>query len=171
MLGALLAVGVVALRRQTLVEFPPEVAEPLQPAPPAPPPVKVARAMRTDRSVRFLGAAVVVALTILAAGCGSNKSADTTTTSSTVDWANGLCSALSTYQASLTSAAKSVTGNLSKSGLQDAVDQAKTATDTFVTTTKNLGKPDTDSRQAGQGDGRHPLLPAQRRHRHDQVGE
>jgi hypothetical protein len=99
----------------------------------------------TKRSVRFLGAAVVVVLTIFAAGCGSNKSADTTTTSSTVDWANGLCSAVSTYQASLTSAAKSLTGNLSKSGLQAAVDQAKTATDTFVTTTKNLGKPDTDA--------------------------
>jgi hypothetical protein len=39
-LGALLAVGVVALRRQTLVEFPPRaVAEPL---PPPPPPVGVA---------------------------------------------------------------------------------------------------------------------------------
>ncbi len=52
---------------------------------------------------------------------------------------------MSTYQASLTAAAKSLTGNLSKSGLQDAADQAKTATDTFVSTTKGLGKPDTDS--------------------------
>ncbi len=41
-LGALLAAGVVALRRQTLVEFPPKVTEPLQPAPPAPPPATVA---------------------------------------------------------------------------------------------------------------------------------
>jgi hypothetical protein len=38
-LGGLLAVGVVAFRRQTLVEFPPSVAEPL---PPPPPPAKVA---------------------------------------------------------------------------------------------------------------------------------
>ena len=38
-LGALLAAGVVALRRQTLVEFPSREAEPL---PPPPPPVGVA---------------------------------------------------------------------------------------------------------------------------------
>jgi hypothetical protein len=101
--------------------------------------------MTRAQSTRVLGTAVVVALTVFAAGCGSNKSADTTTTSSTVNWANGLCSAVSTYQASLTSAAKSLTGNLSKSGLQSAVDQAKTATDTFVTTTKSLGKPDTNA--------------------------
>jgi membrane-associated HD superfamily phosphohydrolase len=97
------------------------------------------------RSPRLAGAAAVVLLTLVAAGCGSSKSADTTTTSSTVQWANGLCSAVSTYQASLTAAAKSLTGNLSKSGLQHAADQAKTATDTFVSTTKDLGTPDTES--------------------------
>ena len=101
--------------------------------------------MSGARSARLLGTAAAVALTLFAAGCGSNKSAGTTTTSSTVDWANGLCSAVSTYQASLTTAAKSLTGNLSKAGLQDAADKAKTATDTFVSTTKGLGKPDTDS--------------------------
>jgi hypothetical protein len=96
-------------------------------------------------NARVLGSAAVLAIALPAAGCGSNKSADTTTTSATVDWANGLCSAVSTYQASLTDAAKSLTGNLSKSGLQDAANQAKSATDTFVSTTKGLGKPDTDS--------------------------
>ena len=101
--------------------------------------------MSRPRSIRLLGAVAVIALTVFAAGCGSNKSADTTTTSSTVQWASGLCTAVSTYQASLTDAAKSLTGNLSKAGLQDAVDQAKKATDTFVSTTKSLGKPDTDS--------------------------
>ena len=56
---------------------------------------------------------------------------------------------MSTYQGSLTSAASSLTGNLSKSGLQNAVDQAKTATDTFVSTVKGLGKPNTtDGAQA-----------------------
>jgi len=95
--------------------------------------------------MRLIGAAAAVALFVFAAGCGSSKNAATTTTSSTVDWANGVCSAVSTYQASLTAAAKSLTGNLSKAGLQDAANQAKTATDTFVSTTKGLGKPDTDS--------------------------
>jgi hypothetical protein len=96
-------------------------------------------------NTRVLSAAAVMAVALLAAGCGSNKSADTTTTSATVDWANGLCGAVSTYQASLTDAAKSLTGNLSKSGLAKAADQAKSATDTFVSTVKGLGQPDTNS--------------------------
>ena len=98
-------------------------------------------------SLRVLGAGVILAFALLAAGCGSSKSAQTTTTSSTVDWANGVCSAVTTYKNSLTSTATTLVGNPSKSGLQDAVDQAKSATDTFISTTKNLGKPDTNAGQ------------------------
>jgi hypothetical protein len=99
----------------------------------------------TTPHARTLGAAVVVAVALLAAGCGSSKSAGTTTTSSTVEWANSVCSAVATYKGSLTDATKSLTGNISKSGLQDAADQVKSATDTFVSTTKSLGKPDTEA--------------------------
>ncbi len=95
--------------------------------------------------LRVLGAGVVLAAALLAAGCGSSKSAETTTTSSTVEWANGVCSAVTTYKNSLTDTAKTLTGDLSKSGLQDAADQVKSATDTFISTTKSLGKPDTDA--------------------------
>jgi hypothetical protein len=93
-------------------------------------------------------AAVCSAVALLAAGCGSsNKSATTTTTSSTVSWANSVCGAAVTYRTSLTDAAKSVTGNPSKAGLQEAANQAKDATDTFVSTIKGVGKPDTQSGQ------------------------
>ena len=105
--------------------------------------------MSKPLNTRAAAAAATAVVALLAAGCGSNKSADTTTTTSTVDWANSVCGAVSTYQGSLTSAASSLTGNLSKSGLQNAVDQAKTATDTFVSTVKGLGKPNTtDGAQA-----------------------
>ncbi len=100
--------------------------------------------MRRPRCASALAVAVVLAA-LLAAGCGSGKSNETTTSASAADWANGLCSAVTTYQASLTDAAKSLTGNLTKTGLQDAVDQAQAATDTFVSTTKSLGKPNTTS--------------------------
>ena len=91
----------------------------------------------------------VAAVVVVAAGCGSsNKNADTSTqASATVEWAGGLCSALTTYTTSLTDAAKTLTGNLSKSGVQDAADSVKSATDTFVSDTKGLGKPDTSSGQ------------------------
>ena len=98
---------------------------------------------------RLLAIALLGAIVVLAAGCGSsNKSAETTTqTSATVDWAGGLCSALTTYTTSLTAAATKLGSNLSKSGVQDAADSVKSATDTFVSDTKGLGKPDTSSGQ------------------------
>ena len=92
-----------------------------------------------------LVAGIVLATALLAAGCGSNKNAETTTTTSTADWANGVCSAVTTYKNSLTDTVNGLTGNISKSGLQNAVDEAKSATDTFVSTTKDLGKPDTSA--------------------------
>lgn len=98
-------------------------------------------------TTRSLGVAVLAATALLAAGCGSSKNAATTTTMSTVDWMNGVCSAASMYRTSVTDAAKSFTSNPSKAGLQDAADKVKSATDTFVSTTKGLGKPNTSSGQ------------------------
>ncbi len=97
----------------------------------------------------LLATGLFAAIVLLAGGCGSsNKNAETSTqASATVEWAGGLCSALTTYTTSLTNAAKTLSGNLSKSGVQDAADSVKSATDTFVSDTKGLGKPDTSSGQ------------------------
>jgi hypothetical protein len=79
------------------------------------------------------------------AGCGSSsKSAQTMTTA---DWADGVCSAVTTYRGSLTDAVNSVKSNPSKAGLQDAADATKSATDTFVSDVKGLGKPNTNAGQ------------------------
>jgi len=87
----------------------------------------------------------VLTLAALAAGCGGSSSSDT---SSTTDWANGLCSAITTWTTSLKSATDSLKGgNISKESLQGAADDVTSATDTFVDDLKGLGKPDT---QAGQ---------------------
>jgi hypothetical protein len=86
----------------------------------------------------------VLAAVLLAAGCGSKGS--TTSTTSTADWANSLCTAITTWKASVTSAVDSVrSGSITKSSLQSAADKVNSATKTFADTVKGLGKPNTQS--------------------------
>ena len=94
--------------------------------------------------------AVAASLVFLAAGCGSSGGGSTTTTTSasaTETWASGVCSSITTWQAAIKSAAGSVKSDPTKSGLQTAAGDAKSATETLASDLKGLGKPDT---QAGQ---------------------
>ena len=95
--------------------------------------------------------AVAASMALLAAGCGSSGGSSTTTTttsaSATETWASGVCSSITTWQAAIKTAADSVKSNPTKSGLQTAAGDAKSATDTLASDLKGLGKPDT---QAGQ---------------------
>jgi hypothetical protein len=85
--------------------------------------------------------AVSVAALVLLAGCGGKSSPSG---SATVDWANSLCSAITAWRTSVESAVNSVnSGNVSKSTLQKAADQVKSATQSFVGSVENLGKPET----------------------------
>ena len=93
---------------------------------------------------RLLPAAVVF-VALLASACGSDKSSEA---SSTTEWANGVCSAITTWTDSIKSAGDSLKGgNLSKDSLQSAADDVKSATDTLDSDLKGLGKPDTQSGQ------------------------
>ena len=86
---------------------------------------------------------IAIAVGSVAAGCGSKKQPVSTT-----DWANGVCSAITTWTSSVKSAADSLKGgNLSKSSLQSAAHKAESATETLQSDLKGLGQPDT---QAGQ---------------------
>jgi len=94
---------------------------------------------------RLLPVVVLLVVAALAAGCGSKKSAAAATPA---DWANGVCSAISTWKDSLTAAADPITsGNISKDSLKTAADDARSATETLQSDLKDLGKPNT---QAGQ---------------------
>jgi len=94
---------------------------------------------------RALGAAVVAAAALLAAGCGKNDQP------TTAEWANGLCSAITTWTSSLTSIASTLqSGGVNKDSLTTAVDDAKSSTQDFTSTLDDLGKPDTDSGQQAQ---------------------
>ena len=94
------------------------------------------------RSLAVLGVLAIV-VGLVTAGCGSKKQP-----TSTADWANGVCSAISTWTTSVKSSANTLkSGNLSKTSLQSAADATKSATETLRSDLNSLGEPGT---QAGQ---------------------
>lgn len=84
----------------------------------------------------------------MAGGCGgSGDSADSDTTPTT-EWADGLCSAITTWTSALQEIVPTVSGgDLSKNTLTAAVDDAKSATETFTSDLESLGTPDTEAGQ------------------------
>ena len=98
---------------------------------------------------KLLVAIGVALLAIAAAGCGGGDDAAETTTEATPasEWADGFCTAVSTWQSSL----EDITGrftslsSLSSENLQAAADDAKTATDELIEDIRALGTPDTQS--------------------------
>ena len=94
---------------------------------------------------KALLAAVLVSLVVVAAGCGKSKPKSAT------DWANGVCSAVSTWTTSLADAADSLkNGNVTKDSIQSAADDAQDATKTLRSDLKKLGKPNTQSGSEAQ---------------------
>ena len=70
---------------------------------------------------------LVLALALAAAGCGGGKKEPTAQ-----DWANGVCSAVSTWTTSLKSIGSSLTSDPTMNGLKTAKDDLNTANDKFV---------------------------------------
>src|SRR5215217_7294218 len=89
-------------------------------------------------------AALLVAVLVSAAfagGCGDSQD-----TSATTEWADGVCSAFSTWTSSVGAAARSfTTATPSQEGLETAVGDVKDATSTFADDLKGLGAADTES--------------------------
>ena len=91
---------------------------------------------------------VLAAAALLAAGCGSGDDE----TSGANDWANSVCSAVSTWKTSVSSAATSIQGgNLSENSLESAVDDVTDATKTLADDLKDAGRPDTADGQKAKG--------------------
>lgn len=98
---------------------------------------------------RLTLAAVVAAAVMSAAGCGS----DDTSESATTEWADGVCSALSTWSQELGSTAdglKEAGTSISKDDLSAAADDVRTATETLGDDLRGLGRPDTEAGQTAQ---------------------
>jgi hypothetical protein len=84
--------------------------------------------------------ALLVALILIAAGCGKSKPP------TPEEWANGVCSALSTWKTSITSTINSLEGgNVTKDSVKGAADDAKNATNKLTDDLKKLGKPNTNA--------------------------
>lgn len=89
----------------------------------------------------------LLALALLAAGCGGDGGGGDDTLSAT-EWANDLCGSITTWTESLQSAAEPLAGgNISKEALQSAADDVESSTNTFTDDLKDLGAPDTESGQ------------------------
>jgi hypothetical protein len=96
---------------------------------------------------RALTATLVAAVALLAAGCGSSESESSDATA-TSEWAEGLCSSISTWTSSLTSIVDGLKGGgLSQDSLSGAVDEAKSSTNEFTSSLDALGTPDTEAGQ------------------------
>ena len=90
---------------------------------------------------RLAAAVATVALAVAAAGCGSSSSA-----SETEQWADGMCSALTDWQNSVTAAGENVSkGDLSKSSLEGAADGVADANKQLRDDLDSLGKPPTET--------------------------
>jgi len=103
--------------------------------------------MTTQLSLRTAGAVALAAVVAAAAGCGGSSSSSKTTTSSTSgleSWANSLCSAVTTYKASLATIGVQLKAeDISRPALQVAVLNARTATSQFANAVGHLGPPPT----------------------------
>jgi hypothetical protein len=86
--------------------------------------------------------AVALAAAALAAGCGGD---DASETSSATTWADGVCSALSGWTASVGSAVESLSGGDDGNAVETAVADVKAATSTLADDLKDLGRPDLEA--------------------------
>ena len=89
---------------------------------------------------------LLVSVALLAAGCGGDDS----DSSANDAYADGVCTAIATWQQQVQSIATSLSGGVSKASLQTAVTQAETATKTFATQVAAVPSPDTSEGQAAK---------------------
>jgi hypothetical protein len=89
---------------------------------------------------------LLVSVALLAAGCGD----DDPDASANDAYADGVCTAIATWQQQVQSIATSLSGGVSKASLQTAVTQAETATKTFATEVAAVPSPDTSEGQAAK---------------------
>jgi len=96
---------------------------------------------------RFLLLAVLAVAVLLAAGCGGGDDDTPTAT----EWADNVCSAMSTWIDSVSSATASLgEGGLSEDGLESAVDDVREASETLADDLQGAGRPDTDAGQEAE---------------------
>ena len=98
--------------------------------------------MKRTTLVPVIGVAALL-LTLVAAGCGGSKSS---ASDATVQWANGVCGAVTTWKTQVTKLAGSIRANsLSEQSLKTTASSIQAATKTMANTLQGLGAPKTAS--------------------------
>ncbi len=93
-----------------------------------------------------IGFVVLVAfLALVSTGCGGDDEPEATATE---EWANSLCTTITSWKDELERIGDDVTSSPSTEGLEQAADDVRTATDDFVEELRDLGGPDTESGDA-----------------------
>jgi hypothetical protein len=93
---------------------------------------------------------LVSVLALVGAGCGGGDDDSSSSEAVPADqWADDFCTAVSSWKDSLTQIRDRFTdlSSLNEDSLNEAADDAETATDEFVQDLKDLGRPDTESGQ------------------------
>ena len=96
-------------------------------------------------------AACVLSLALVAAGCGGDDDAtsetETAAETSAEEWADGVCTALTTWTEDLDAAAEPLgdVSSLSGDSIRQAAEDVKVATETLTESLRGLGRPDTES--------------------------
>jgi hypothetical protein len=95
-------------------------------------------------AARAVAALAVVLAVLVAAGCGKKEK-----TLTPAEWANGVCTAITTWANELKTAQAGLTsgGIPTKAEIQDAGKKVEDATNTLAGDLKSLGKPNTSSGQ------------------------
>jgi hypothetical protein len=96
-------------------------------------------------AARAVGLILVLTLAMLGAvGCGGSDSGSSSQPSAS-EWADDVCSSLTTWSDSIKSATTSLQGNVTADSLKSAASDVEDATTTLVDDLKSLGTPDTES--------------------------
>ena len=93
----------------------------------------------------FIAAIVLGIASIAVAALVMRLTADDNAQPSTTEWADSVCTSLSTWRSSITSLADVGGGTLTPEALGDKLDEANSATRTLVTELKDLGAPDLEA--------------------------
>jgi chromosome segregation ATPase len=99
-----------------------------------------------SRRFAFMLLVVVVALALLASACGGGDESSNEATPA-AEWADGVCTAISSYEDDLTQIGDQLQdpSSLSQERLEEAANDARAATDALVEELRSLGRPETES--------------------------
>jgi ABC-type transporter Mla subunit MlaD len=87
----------------------------------------------------------VVAALLIAAGCGGGDD-----TSAAEQWASSACSAVNTWTSSIESIGETVKQEPTRAGVEKALDDLESSTQTLVDDLKGLGAPETEAGQEAE---------------------